>query len=637
MRTISILIFSLIFSNLFAQEIPEQKVQTEVKEAIVFLDGAQVLRKKNVQLTRGKSLIKFVNLSPFIDAKSIQLKAKGELTVLSVNHQLNHLSKSEKSKELQSLQDKLDALRTTIEVEKAHLSVLKEELDFLKDNRDIGGKNEQLSLSNLQQTADYYSKKLTSLKLKQIERKNTLRDLHQEQIDLEKQVRNVSNEKEYPTGEILVKVDAKASKAFPMELSYLVNNAGWFPSYDIRSSNVNEPIELIYKANVSQNTQVDWKNVKLTFSSADPNTSGVAPQLITYYLDYYSKPPVYQMQSNSIIGTVISDEDGLGIPGVNVIVKGTSIGTVTDIDGNYSITIPNNASELVYSFVGMNTQTLPISGSRMNVNLETASLGLDEVIVTGYSSSDKDMFDEEYAPIFDELQGKVAGVSVQKAPKVKKYEMKSIPIAVNQVESKTSVSFEIQRPYSIKSGNSNFAINMSEYEIPAMYEYYCIPKIDKNAFLLANITNWEQYNLLDGEANVFFEDTYIGKSLLDLRQAGDTLQVSLGIDKNISVNREKVKDFSASKMLAKKKEETIAWKTTIKNNKSQKVKLILLDQVPVSSRSEIEINILHLSQAKHDGDSGEIKWEFELKPGDKKETELRYSVKYPKYRDLVIE
>ncbi|WP_282016578.1 DUF4139 domain-containing protein [Marinifilum flexuosum] len=637
MRTISILIFSLIFSNLFAQEIAEQEVISEVKEATVFLDGAQVHRNKDVKLAKGKTLIKFVNLSPFIDAKSIQFKAKGELTVLSVNHQLNHLSKSKKSDELKSLQENLEQIRLKIELENAHLSVIGEELDFLKDNREIGGKNEQVSLSNLQQTADYYSKKLTSLKLKQIERRNTLRDLHKKKLDIENQMRNLSSEKEYPTGEILIKVDAKVAKSFPMELSYLVNNAGWFPTYDIRANNINEPIELVYKANVTQNTRVDWKNVKLTFSSADPNTSGVAPKLITYYLDYYSKPPVYSISSNLITGKVTAQEDGLGLPGVSVIVRGTTIGTSTDFDGNYSITIPNNANHLEYSFVGMNTQTLPIAGSTMNVSLESSSVGLDEVVVTAFGVSDELEMEDYDKPNFPDLQGQVAGVSVKRAPILKKQEMKSIPIPVDQVESKTSVSFQIKRAYSIKSGNANFAINMAEYEIPAVYEYYCIPKIDKNAFLLANIMDWEKYNLLDGEANVFFEDTYIGKSLLDLRKANDTLQISLGIDKQVSVNREKVKDFSSKKILAKKKEETIAWKCTVKNNKNQKIKLVLMDQVPVSSISDIEINILNLSNAKHNKETGEIKWLFDLDPGNNKEVELWYSVKYPKYRNLVVE
>jgi uncharacterized protein (TIGR02231 family) len=178
---------------------------------------------------------------------------------------------------------------------------------------------------------------------------------------------------------------------------------------------------------------------------------------------------------------------------------------------------------------------------------------------------------------------------------------------------------------------------MEFYDLPAFYQYYCVPKIDKDAFLIANIIDWEKYNLLEGEANVFFEDTYVGKTLMDVRYASDTLEISLGRDKNVSVDREKVKDFTDKQFIGSKKEETREWITTVKNNKNQAINMILLDQVPVSTIEEIEVNIQNVSGAKHDIETGEIKWEFELEPSNKKEFELKYSVKYPKFRNLIVE
>ena len=65
-------------------------------------------------------------------------------------------------------------------------------------------------------------------------------------------------------------------------------------------------------------------------------------------------------------------------------------------------------------------------------------------------------------------------------------------------------------------------------DIPADYQYKCIPKISEAAYLQAHITDFLQYNLLEGEANIFFEDTYIGKSILDVKYLSDTLTISLG-------------------------------------------------------------------------------------------------------------
>lgn len=629
MKTIGIFILGLIFSNLiFSQEIKVVEIKTDVNEVTVFIEGAQVIRKKNVDLSQGKSILKFVNLSPFIDPKSVQVKVEGEMTVLSVNHQQNYLDKMEKPKELQDLVKSLETIDSKIKQENTYLSIIKEELTFLQENRAIGGRNEQISISNLQQVSDFYSTRLTALKLKEIERSNTIEDLNKQKFDIQNQLKTLSNKKEFPTGEILVKVDARKNGNFSFEISYVAGNAGWFPSYDIRAKNINEPVQLIYKANVKQDTKEDWNNVKLRFSSSDPNVSGVAPELKTYFLNYNTLPPTYKLTANSVSGKV-TDNKREPLPGTTVVVHGTTIGTVTDMEGNYSITIPNNASQLNYSFIGFNPQTLSITGNIMNVVLEESVMALDEVVAVGYGTQNK-------TAISSVLQGKVAGVSVGKS-EMKIRGTSSLAIPTAQVENQTTVNFEIKTPYTIKSDNKNYTVDIEFYDLPAIYQYYCVPKIDKDAFLIAKIVDWEKYSLLEGEANVFFEETYVGKTLLDVRYASDTLEVSLGRDKKVSVNREKIKDFTTKQFIGNKKEETRTWKTTVKNNKNQNINMIVLDQVPVSTAEDIEVNVLNISGAKHDLETGEIKWEFTLKPVDKKELDLKYSVKYPKFKNLIIE
>ncbi|NOU45661.1 MAG: mucoidy inhibitor MuiA family protein [Bacteroidales bacterium] len=630
MKKIGILILGLIFSNLlFSQEIKIVEVKTNVNEVTVFIDGAQVVRKKSVDLTQGKSTLKFVNLSPFIDPKSVQVKVEGELTVLSVNHQQNYLDKMERPKELQDLEKSLETIDSKIKQENTYLSIINEELAFLQENRAIGGRNEQISITNLQQVSDFYSNKLTALKLKEIERNNTIEELNEQKTNIQNQIKTLSSKKEFPTGEILVKVDAKKNGNFSFEFSYVVGNAGWFPTYDIRAKNINEPVQLIYKANVKQDTKEDWNNVKLKFSSSDPNVSGVAPELKTYFLNYNTLPPTYKLTANSISGKVTVN-NGEPLPGATVIVQGTTIGTVTDMEGNYSITIPNNASQLNFSFVGYNTQTLPITGNIMNVALEESEMKLEEVVVVGYGTKKKHS-------ISNDLQGRVAGVAVGAGSDMKIRGTSSLAIPAAQVENQTTVNFEIKTPYTIKSDNKNYTVDIEFYDLPAIYQYYCVPKIDRDAFLIAKIVDWEKYSLLEGEANVFFEETYVGKTLLDVRYASDTLEISLGRDKKVSVNREKIKDFSTKQFIGNKKDETRTWKTTVKNNKNQEINMIILDQVPVSMAEDIEVNVLNISGAKHDVENGELKWEFTLKPMDKRELDLKYSVKYPKFRNLIIE
>ncbi|WBL27186.1 DUF4139 domain-containing protein [Zunongwangia sp. HGR-M22] len=623
MRKIILLLIVLTTSTFNAQTINEKEIATEVSEVTVFLDGAQITRKKNVSVNSGITVLKFTDLSPFIDGKSLQVKAEGNITVLAVNHQQDYLNELEKSSELETLEAELGKIVQKIEVERTYLTVIQEEIAFLKENKNVVGKNEQVNVANLQQTADFYGKKLTELMLNELNRKRTIEELTVERTKVERQITSINSKKDYPNGEILVKIDAKQSTSFPVELNYIVENAGWFPSYDIRALNINEPITLAYKANVKQDTKIDWNNVKLKFSSANPSNSGMAPKLQTYYLDYNTLPPSYDLTNNTVEGKVV-DPQGEALPGVNVVVAGTTIGTITDFDGHYSITIPDQESNLEFSFIGFKNQVRRANRNKIDVVLQEDTNALEEVVVVGYGGKNN--------RISDALAGKVSGVSIGSRSK-----KKSLPIPSVQTENQTTVDFEIETPYSIKSDNKNYVVEMTAYELPAEYQYYAVPKIKKEAFLIANITDWEKYNLLEGEANIFFEGTYIGKSLMDVRYITDTLEVSLGTDKKVSVNREKLNDFTEKQFIGNKREKIKEWEITVKNNKNEAINMIVLDQIPISTTEDISVETEQLSNAKLNKENGEIKWEFNLDPSREIKFNLEYSVKYSKNRNLILE
>lgn len=211
MKKLIVLSFCLWTSIVHAQNPLEKEIKTQVSAVTVFTEGAQETRKKNVDLPQGTTILKFTELSPFIDAKSIQIKATGSVMVLSVNHQLNHLQQMEKSKELEALDNKLTVLDENIKLENTLLSIIAEELAFLQTNRNIGGKNQEVSVSNLKSAADYYHEQLTRLKLKEIEGNKTLEKLSGERNNIQRQISSISGKKEFPKGEILVKVDAKTA------------------------------------------------------------------------------------------------------------------------------------------------------------------------------------------------------------------------------------------------------------------------------------------------------------------------------------------------------------------------------------------------------------------------------------------
>jgi hypothetical protein len=364
--------------------------------------------------------------------------------------------------------------------------------------------------------------------------------------------------------------------------------------------------------------------VKLIFSTGNPQQSGVAPQLQTYLLDYYLRPPVYQQPASGAFEGTVLDENGEPVIGASVLVPGTTIGTITDVNGKFSLTLPANTTQVNVSFIGYKTKTLPVSAYQATVVLEADVFELEEVVVVGYGVSG----DVDYLSSVDNSSSPASP---------RKAKMESIPVDMNTRQTQTSVLFQIEMPYTVPSDNKRMAIDMQHISMDAGFEHYAVPKIDKDAFLLAHITNWEQYNLLGGEANIFFEGTYTGKTIIDPASFKDTLTLSLGRDKSIVIGREKAKDYKSRQLVGSKIVEERCWTINVRNPKAQLVHLTLMDQIPVAYRDGIEVGKVDLSGGQLDKKTGAVKWQLELNPDESKKLELKYQVKYPKDRNLLIE
>ena len=626
---IPILFLTVSCFSVNAQEKREITVKTTVSDVTVFIKGAQVTRKTSVNFPAGKSTLRFTNLSPYIDAKSVQIKVDGEAMVMSVNHALNYNDTIKLNNEVAAYVKQIEAIDEKTKAEQTNLEIIAEEISFLKENKKIGGTDKGIEYNNLKLTAEYYNQQIAAMTSKRAETDKKIKTLNEEKAAIQKKIATAGNVKPEPTGEIVLTVDCKTTLSAPVELSYYVNNASWFPSYDIRAKDITQPINLVYKANVMQNTKEEWKNVNLRISSANPNLGSVAPKLKTYTLNYWTKPPRYDVGNNDLSNTVsgiVTDESGEPLIGATVMIKGSTIGTATDLDGKYSLAIPAGGGDLQIAYIGFNTKTLPINNNNINIRLEESAALLEEVVVVGYGTQKK-------SDLSGALAGRVAGVSAQS----ESAKPRSVPVPIVQVENTTSVEFEIRTPYTIASENKTTVVEMEHYSLPTGYEYYCVPKADKDAFLLANIIDWERYNLLEGEANIFFENTFVGKTILDVRYMSDTLNISLGRDKNVVVKREKMKEFTQTKFLSSKAEVTRNWKITVRNNKSQPISMVLLDQIPVSTVSEIEVTAERLSNGIVNKETGEVKWKFTLPPTQKTEFDLLYKVRYPKDKNLTVE
>ncbi len=202
-------------------------------------------------------------------------------------------------------------------------------------------------------------------------------------------------------------------------------------------------------------------------------------------------------------------------------------------------------------------------------------------------------------------------------------------------EGQLNTNFEIDLPYDIESDGQLHSVTIKDQEISCILKNYAVPRVDKEAYLMAEVADWQNLDLLPGDANIIMDDTYIGKSVIDPNTTADTLNLSLGRDKRIAVKRSLVKEQSSIKTTGKESRQTFTYEIIVKNNKLTDVNLLLKDQFPLSTIKEVEVKLEEEGMATVNAETGVLTWKIDLKPGESKKVRFSYSVKYPKDKKIV--
>lgn len=596
----------------------QEKIKTTAEQVTFYIDGAQVTRTKTINLPAGETTLLFTGMSPYMDAKSMQVKAQGKLTVLGVNHQFNYTDSLERS----ALTMKMEMLTKKSYELQASKEVVQAQIDLLKANCSVGNRTATTSLATIKEMNSYYATESMALRKKLISIDEQLRTNSNEIAAIQAEIAQLGQKAPKAMSEIEVKVSANAACQAYFTITYFVKNAGWFPSYDIRSEGVNKPLTLSYKANIFQNTQEDWKDVELTLSSSSPSISNVLPELKPYWLDYGLAPPRYD---NNLIGNTISgvvtDNKRQPIIGASIIVPGTTIGAITDANGRYSITLPDGKRSLQFAAIGYATQTRDAYSNTLNIRLQE-DVAVEESTVIGFGAAPKSVM----------RSARVTSNAMMDAEAVEESEV----MAVEQSQTMAGYEFSIVRKLSIPSDGKSVVTEIGRYELPATYLYKSVPKINKDVYIIAESTQWKNHNLLEGEATIYFDNSFVGKTVLNPYQTSDTLSLSMGQNKAIRVQRTKVNESTSRKLIASNQVQTLTWLITVENTQNQPIAIQVQDQLPVSIDNSIEVSAEKLSGGKMN-DNGIVTWTLNLQPGEKRELLLQYKVKSPKGNRLIVE
>lgn len=523
-----IAIGAILSATTFAQD--KLTIKPELKHVTVFTSNAELLHETSVNLPQGSSEITFTHVASKIDENTIQIGSTPSVTILSVRAAKDPTTEEIKSPEyleyeaaFKNEQNKLTELENEKQTEE---SILK----LLESNQKITSDNSGTTVSELIKMTEYYKPKYLAVKnnistiTEKIELQAPLVKLAKARLD------ELKGQTSAASGQLIVQVMNSSAGIKPFKMTYLALGAGWKAAYDVRAENLKQPLNIVYKANVFQNTGVDWTNVQLQLSTGSPTQGGMLPVLQPLRL-YFNKP--------------------------------------------FARTAVGRAPQL-----------------------------LNEIAVT---TTKRNLAKLEMA-----------------AP------------SVVQTENQMYTTFDIEVPYTIISNNKTHAVNLREYETPVTFKYVSAPGIDPGVYLSAELTNYEKLNLIPGEANIFVENMIVGKTRLDPATTADTLLLSMGRDRLIQVKRELVEDLSQVKTFGNNKTQLFTYEISLKNNKKTAVSVELNDQYPLSTDKAMDIELRDKDGASVDAETGILRWNVKMAPGETKNIKFSYSIKYPKDESITL-
>lgn len=514
----------------------------KIESATVYFNSAELTHSTSANLPKGTSEIVIKNIANYLNENTIQIKAPKDVTVLSVQFTTNYMSEyeiDETSPAIKQVRDSIKLIEAAIKKTVNAKISENRTIDLLDKNQQIGGQNTGLSVVELTKMVDFYKSKRNELQnnFDLLEEKE--KQLRETLARLNSQLKiNTSKEEKTSNGKLILQVMSDVAAKTNFEISYITPYASWTPFYDLRAESVTAPLDLMYKAQVAQNTGIDWKKVKLTLSSGSSNQNNQIPILSSWFLRYH-QPITYD--------------------------------------------------------------AISVEGYRTKANPQSN--------------------------VIQSMSGQVPGLEIQKGKA-------SIDDYTTVTENQLNVSFDIDIPYDILSNGKLHSVALKELKLPAKYTYYSAPRVEKEAFLVAEIDDYSQYNLLPGEANIIFEGMYVGKTYINPNQTAESLKLTMGRDKRVSVKREKVTEKSGTKFLSSYKEQTFTFDITLKNDKKETVELLLKDQYPLSTDKDITIELVESNKAQINSETGILTWEVKLKPGEIQKFRISYKVKYPKDKTI---
>ncbi|MES2617071.1 MAG: DUF4139 domain-containing protein [Bacteroidota bacterium] len=530
-------------------------------KATVYLSGAELSYLESLSLPSGTTEIILEGVSAGLDENSISAYFKGGMVIDTrkayryPEMPKNPSLENKYAKIILRISDSLDDLYFLTKDCTNKQAMYETEKNLLLNNRLIRGEFSKDSIGLLRGALDLLRQRLQNIDEEQLA-------LERKLLKFNKLTDALNNRKNYlellqtegtpmidpnmyqPIYQLIVTVETEQAVTGNLSVKYYIASAGWIPMYDIIATSGKDKIQLVYRAQVYQNTGIDWKDVALTLSTSNPSIGNTKPMLSDW---------------NIFFGYAGGYIDGLQKP----------------------------ASPQAYYY-------------NNNVQMKSKKLTITEDVKS-----------------IDDVNGDLE---------------KAVPIEpiFNINDNFLRTEYEIKTKYSIVSDNKAHNVVINNTEVIVGLAYLTAPKLDKDAFLMGKVANWEDLNLMPGAAKIYFDESYIGTTTIDPVSTKDTLYVNLGRDRSIMVKRLNVKEKCKETVIGDLKIISKTVEITVRNTKSIALDFEIEDQIPITKDNNIKITLLDNDDAIFNPVSGKLIWKKNIKPKDTYKVRFSYEIKYPK-------
>lgn len=519
----------------YADAVPQVK-EVKLNQVTLFLRGAELFSSSHINLPAGESEVVFTNIANNINERSLIIGGNGKAVIQSSSIKKNYLVDQVITPQVEQLKKRLETERYNKDKLSIQIQVLDAKLEVLKSNQKLGDASAAATVENVSKMLELVSVQMGEILLKRADLSQQLKELNKQLQKLERQFIEEQQKNSHSSSQIVVKFYSPTATKSDISLSYAINNAGWLPNYDVRVDDIDQPVKFTYKANVFQNSGINWDNVNLTLSTGNPTESAQVPMLDPWYLDLAQQAKI-QVQTESPMSMLSAD--------------------------------------------AIMSAPAPLT-ERTDSQQQHKVLALDDYVTTN-----------------------AKGINT---------------------------SFKISLPYSIPADGKAHLVMIKQTEVKGDYRYLTIPKLEQDAFLQVQITDWQQLNLLPGISQIYYQGSFIGEGYIDVRNVEKNMDISLGRNKNIVVRREADSEMkSKPEYFGSNITQKYSFSIEVKNLPSSAIKLVVIDQLPVSRDNEISVNdVKYSGNAEYNKESGNLQWTLELQPKETKKLTYSYNVKYPK-------